>query len=115
MFLIGCSKEPKKDIVFTIDNQEVTIGVGETYIPNLTIENIEDYELEYQYYSDSITIEEGVIYTKSSDYCEIIISIKNHPEVNPITLYLDIYFISSLLGSSKSYSYILNSTSFNCF
>ena len=90
MFLIGCSKESKKDIVFTIDNQEVTIGIGETYIPNLTIENIENYELEYKYYSDSITIEDGVIYTKSSDYCEIIISIKNHPEVNPITLYLDI-------------------------
>ena len=32
----------------------------------------------------------------------------------PFTLYLDIYFISSLLGSSKSYSNTLKLTPFNC-
>ena len=85
---IGCNNK-KPDIIFKTDVTEIELTVGEYYTPELIIENIENYELEYTYDDTIISIDDNKIYCISAGYCEVIISIKN-VDVEAIILYIDV-------------------------
>lgn len=88
MFLASCGK---KDIIFKLEENDIELNVGDTYVPKITVENIENYQLEYQYDEDLIKIENDEIICLSYGTCEIYISIINCDEVEPLVLYLNIY------------------------
>lgn len=83
----GCAT-PKKEIVFRLDENDVELGVGETYTPSIVVENIETYELEYSYDTEGLKVENGVIYCLTEGDFEVQISIKDQEDVLPVVLYL---------------------------
>ena len=85
---VGCNKQ--KDIIFKTEEEIIELNIQESYKPKLIIENIDNYELEYNYDTEIIKIENGIILGLLPGSCEVIISIKNHNEVNPIILYIDV-------------------------
>ena len=85
---VGCNKQ--KDIIFKTEEEIIELNIQESYKPKLIIENIDNYELEYKYDTEIIKIENGTILGLLPGNCEVIISIKNHNEVDPIILYIDV-------------------------
>lgn len=84
---IGCNKTPK-DIVFSLEETEVDLYVGEKYEPIIKVENIKNYQLEFYCDSDAITIKDGIIECLEEDDCEVYISIKDYPDIEPLILSL---------------------------
>lgn len=84
---IGCNKT-SKDIVFSLEETEVDLYVGEKYEPIIKVENIKNYQLEFYCDSDAITIKDGIIECLEEDDCEVYISIKDYPDIEPLILSL---------------------------
>lgn len=85
IYIFTRQPEPK-DIIFKIDNQEINLNVGDTYTLEFTIENLENYELAYTYNNTIIKIENNIITALSAGKCEVMASIKNQPNIEPIKL-----------------------------
>lgn len=80
----------KKDIVFMLEESNVELTVGATYTPKLIIENVENDELDYSYDQDIVKIENGLIYCLTKGDCEVIITLKNEKDIDPLILKLHI-------------------------
>ena len=87
----------ENNYAYRLEENDIELNVGDTYVPKITVENIENYQLEYQYDEDLIKIENDEIICLSYGTCEIYISIINCDEVEPLVLYLNIisFFNSS--------------------
>ena len=101
----------KKEVVFKAGKTEITLGVKEEYIPNLIIENIKKYELEYICSSDILKIENGVIHCLSEGKCDVIISIKDRNDIIPIILNITVVNkVPSKIICDKEVEVIINQT-----
>lgn len=90
IFFQGCNNS-NKQIIFELQEEEVELSVGDTYTPIILIENLNNYELIYDVDSDIITIKNDNIYCIQAGECEVKISIKDHHNVNSVTLKIYIY------------------------
>ena len=88
----GCGSS-NKEIIFQLEENDVELNIGDTYIPKILVENISEYELEYSYNNEGIKIEDGIIYCLSEGDFEVCISIKNREDVQKLTLNLYITYI----------------------
>ncbi len=101
----------KKEVVFKAEKTEITLGVKDEYIPNLIIENIKKYELEYICSSDILKIENGVIRCLSEGKCDVIISIKDRNDIIPIILNIKVVNkVPSKIICDKEVEVIINQT-----
>ena len=92
ILFLGCTK-PKEPVIFNLQETHAELNVGDTYTPQLIIDNLEKYELEYKYEADIIRIEEGIIYCLDEGDCIITISIKDRNDIAPLSLTLYIYYV----------------------
>lgn len=92
LFFTGCNSS-NKEVVFQLEENDVELNVGDSYLPRISIENIDEYDLEYSCNDEGIKIEDGTIYCLSEGDFEVYISIKNREDVQKLTLYLYVTYV----------------------
>jgi hypothetical protein len=74
--------EQPKEVVFETDEEYIELGIYEKHELNITIENIEDYELEYEVDTEGIIeIDNGIIEAIEYPNKRFIIGVQWHPEL----------------------------------
>ena len=88
MLLINACTQPveKKGIVFTAEETEIKLLVGDKYTPKYKVQNLDTYELEYVYDETLIRITDNTITALKKGECEIEVTIKDHQDVKPVKL-----------------------------
>ena len=88
MFLINACTQPveKKEIVFTAEETEIKLLVGDKYTPKYKVQNLDTYEFEYVYDETLIKITDNTITALKKGECEIKVTIKDHQDVKPVKL-----------------------------
>lgn len=86
VLLYGCNTPSPTPVIFETDERELNLNVGDIYTPNFKVENLDSYELEYQYESDIIEVVENQIHCLKIGECELYVRIKDQPNINPIKI-----------------------------
>lgn len=108
LFLCSCNNE---QIIMSIDNNYITIGLGAEYKANIKVEGLENPEFEYSYSGDIISINNDIIKGENEGSCEVKVSLKNHPKVEALNLYIDVLQIDpEEIITSNEIDIVINET-----
>ena len=113
LFLVGCGgskpepetpdpenpgdEEPEqpKEVVFETDEEYIELGIYEKHELNITIENIEDYELEYEVDTEGIIeIDNGVIEAIDSGYTVLTVKLIYGENIKTLLVEVEVLEVS---------------------